>query len=89
MIIGHNLYPAEQKKLTRLEEKLVSAFVSAGHPQIQICEATGAGDARTITFRSETSDSSSIRFTALAFLASTSDELARMIEGYLSKPKAI
>ena len=82
-IIGHNLYPLEQQKLERLDEKLAAAFVAAGCPDVCLCAAAGEGENRKVTFRSYPDGPSLISFTALAFLASTGAELSEMIASHL------
>jgi hypothetical protein len=80
--IGHNLYPLEQQKLERLDEKLAAAFVAAGCPDVRLCAAVGEGENRKITFLRHPGGPPLISFTALAFLASTGAELAEMIAGH-------
>lgn len=82
-ILADGLNLAEAEKLERLQARLADLFVQAGYPDVRICEATGEGEQRKLTFLREPARSSVITITSIAFLASTTPELFQLIEGHL------
>ncbi len=82
-INGRQLYPTEQEKLDRLDSRLTAAFLDAGFSDVRICEGSGEGDHRKISFFRECDGSRLVSFTSLAFLGSTGEELISMITSHL------
>lgn len=87
VIRPQNLNLAEIEKLERLEERLTGVFQQAGYSDVQICEASGDGEQRKLTFYRAGDNASLISLTSVAFLASTSTELCQMIEKHLLKAR--
>jgi hypothetical protein len=81
--LSGDLYPVETDKLNRIGAVLQHTFSQSGYVGVGV-KANGAGTMRTLTFYSVVNNHPLISFSSLAFLASTSTELSRMIRGQLS-----
>ena len=88
IISGRHLNPAEQEKLERLDPKLTSTFIAAGYTDVRICEGTGEGNERTISFLRGLIGSPLVSLSALEFLSLTGRQISDLLETRLSELRA-